>query len=344
MTSINLRVQELLVQTIDAILTDNCTPERNAAAEKTMDTALWTLLEQSGLTLVGIPEGRGGSGGSIHDSAAIVKALGYHAAAAPVADTILAASLTAASSIDVPTGPVALAIDRVGVAAIRVPWLAVSQHALIVNDRGVALVPASDIPVVTQTFSYAGEPVSLVDPAFVRGFAAIGPSPVTPEGALYGAALNRSISLAGALQRAVDLSLQYANEREQFGKPIGKFQILQHYLSEMAGEAAATESAVDNAIDLIAAGSSRDECWLATAAAKAYAGRAVSTVTRLAHQLHGAIGYTDEHRLQYTTRRLWAWRDEYGSEAQWAAVLGHAVAKAGGAALWPRVTGWPPAV
>jgi acyl-CoA dehydrogenase len=342
-STITMRADDLLVETVNSLLTDQCTPERNAAAEGSFDHALFDQLEQSGLTLVGVPETKGGSGGTIHDSAAIAKALGYHAAATPAADTMLAASLAAASGLDVPSGPIALVLDRKNMSVIRAPWLSVSKHALIVNDKGVSLVDAASVTVVEVTRSYAGEPVSLVDSNYLRAYQTETKSPVTPEGALYGAALNRSLLLAGALQRAVDLSLQYANEREQFGRPIGKFQILQHYLSEMAGEAVATDAAVDNAIDLVASGSSKEECWLATAAAKAYAGRAVSTVTRLAHQLHGAIGYTDEHRLQYTTRRLWGWRDEYGSEAEWAAVLGLAIANAGGPALWPRVTSWPPA-
>ncbi len=339
----SMRADDLLVETINNLLTDNCTPERTAAAEANMDSALWTLLEESGLTLVGVPEAAGGSGGTIYDSSAIVKALGYHAAAVPAADTILAASLIAASEMAVPSGPIALAIDRVGHVDIRVPWMNIAEHVLLINDHGVALVKSAEFPADSTTENFAGEPQGVISAKRLRAYQSTQPSRVTSEGALYGAALNRSLLLAGALQRAVDLSLQYANEREQFGKPIGKFQILQHYLAEMAGEAAAADAAVDNAIDLVGAGSSRDECWLATAAAKAYAGRAVTTVTRLAHQLHGAIGYTDEHRLQFTTRRLWAWRDEYGSEAEWSTVLGKAVAAVGGSALWPRVTSWPPA-
>jgi acyl-CoA dehydrogenase len=150
--------------------------------------------------------------------------------------------------------------------------------------------------------------------------------------------------MAGALQQAVDLSVQYAQEREQFGRPIGRFQILQHYLAEMAGEAAAARAAVENAADVVASGAPAGDVTLAVAAAKACTGRAVGIINRLAHQLHGAIGFTDEHRLQYTTRRLWAWRDEHGTDAEWAAVLGRAVGRAGGDALWDRVTSWPPPV
>ena len=147
--------------------------------------------------------------------------------------------------------------------------------------------------------------------------------------------------MAGALERVVDLSVQYANEREQFGKQIGKFQTIQHYLAEMAGEAAAAGGALDTALDVATSSADTEQHILVIAAAKAYAGRAVNTVNRLAHQIHGAIGFTDEHRLQYSTRRLWAWRDEFGSESEWATVLGRAIASGGGDALWPVLTRWP---
>ena len=74
------------------------------------------------------------------------------------------------------------------------------------------------------------------------------------------------------------------------------------------------------------------------AAAKIRAGDAVAVATRVAHQVHGAIGFTDEHRLHYATRRLWAWRGEYGSAAEWAAWLGRRVAARGADALWGDLT------
>ena len=336
-----MRADELLIETIEGLLGDHCTPERIGAAEGGADAALWSLLEDSGLTLVGVSETRGGSGGSLHDSAAIVKAAGRHAAPVPLADTLVAASLAAAGGLDVPVGPLALAVDRPGLDVIRVPWGGGASNIVVVNDGGVALVPTASLPTVGAGCNYPGEPwvdlaastVRSVETAVADG---------TPAGAFATAALYRALLASGALSRAVDLSVQYCNEREQFGKPIGKFQILQHYLAEMAGEAVAAEAAVDNAVDVIANGADEAECILVCAAAKAYAGRAVATINRLAHQIHGAIGYTDEHRLQYTTRRLWAWRDEFGSEAEWAAVVGRGIAAGGGAAMWPRITQWPP--
>lgn len=339
-----LRADDLLVETINSLLSDHCTPERIRAAEGSMDESLWSLLEESGLAAVGIEESQGGSGGSIHDYAAIVVALGEHAAPVPLGDTVLAGHFCAAAGLDRPAGSLALAIARPGRDVIRVPWGGAATNVVVVTDAGIGVCSADDLEVVGRGENYPGEPWIDVTLASAVAASSVVSAQCTPRRALFLAALMRSLLIAGALQRTVDLTVQYATEREQFGKPIGKFQALQHYLAEMAGEAAAAQAACDTAIDIIATGGTLDDCERTAAAAKAYAGRAVATVTRLSHQIHGAIGYTDEHRLQYSTRRLWAWRDEFGSESEWAAVLGRAIASEGGAALWPTVTRWPAAV
>jgi acyl-CoA dehydrogenase len=343
-----LRADDLLVETIDGLFADNCTPERLAAAESAngFDTSLWALLTENGLTRVGLPESIGGSGGTLHDAIAIVRASGFHAAPVPISDSIAAAFVCAGAGLPIPDGALAFAIfdgPTASAGAVRVPWGGAAEHLIAVSADGVGTVAVTPEIIVGRGHNYAGEPWIDVSPAAFTSAHRIVSEHVTPQPTRATAALFRSAALAGALDRAVELSIQYANEREQFGKPIGKFQILQHYLSEMAGESAATGAAVDNAVDVISAHMGLEEAVLASAAAKAYAGRAVATVTRLAHQLHGAIGYTDEHRLQFWTRRLWAWRDEFGSESEWAAVLGRAVASSAGPALWSRITSWPPA-
>jgi acyl-CoA dehydrogenase len=333
-----MRADELLVETIEALLEKECTPERIHAAEGSMDNALWTLLEENGLTAVGRDEASGGAGGTLHDLVAIVKAAGRHGAPVPLADTLIASTFLHGQGV--PSGPLALAVVRPGREVVRVPWAGVADHIVSVSDAGVALHKTSDLTPLGRGSNYAGEPwhdyapTDLVKGA-VAGFA-------TSADGLGAGAFCRSMLMAGALDRAADLSVQYANEREQFGKAIGKFQIIQHYLVEMAGEAAASNAAVDNAADVAVTSSDRNEHRVVIGAAKAYCGRAVGTVTRLAHQIHGAIGYTDEHRLQYTTRRLWAWRDEFGSEAEWATVVGRSFASRD-SDVWARVTTWPPA-
>ena len=75
-----------------------------------------------------------------------------------------------------------------------------------------------------------------------------------------------------------------------------------------------------------------------TAAAKLRIGQAAHTLTALAHQVHGAIGFTEEYSLQLWTRRLWAWREEFGNETDWARELGSAVIALGPDAYWERIT------
>jgi acyl-CoA dehydrogenase len=75
-----------------------------------------------------------------------------------------------------------------------------------------------------------------------------------------------------------------------------------------------------------------------TAVAKVRAGEAATRGTSIAHQVHGAIGFTHEHALHFATRRLWAWREEFGSDAAWASELGHAAIAARAAGFWPGVT------
>jgi acyl-CoA dehydrogenase len=159
----------------------------------------------------------------------------------------------------------------------------------------------------------AGEPWDRVDPP--------GLDVMTPMGALV-----RSVQIAGALEAVLDMTVAYAGERVQFGQPIGRFQAVQQQLAVLAGEAMAAAAATDRAIA---------EPGAATiAAAKVRCAEAATAGTAIAHQIHGAIGVTAEHRLQHYTRRLWSWRDDFGSEAAWAIELGRIVAAQGADRFW----------
>jgi acyl-CoA dehydrogenase len=148
-------------------------------------------------------------------------------------------------------------------------------------------------------------------------------------------ALARAVQLAAALEQVLAWTVQYAGERHQFGRPLGRFQAVQMELAQMAGEVTAVTALVDAAVQIL----DRDEdVVLAAAAAKVRAGAAVEVVARLAHQVHGAIGFTQEYRLHHLTRRLWSWRDEAGSELTWSQVLGVGLLAQGGDGLWPALT------
>jgi acyl-CoA dehydrogenase len=149
-------------------------------------------------------------------------------------------------------------------------------------------------------------------------------------------ALFRAAQMAGAMEAALALSTRYANDRVQFGRPIAKFQAIQQQLALLAEHAAAASVAVESAAIAVAA--ARPSSALTVAAAKIRAGEAAGKVAEIAHQVHGAIGFTHEHSLHRLTRRLWSWRDEFGTESHWSRELGRAVMAAGADALWPMIT------
>lgn len=119
--------------------------------------------------------------------------------------------------------------------------------------------------------------------------------------------------IAGLCETVLALTLEWTQTRQQFGKPLSKNQAVQHSLAQMAAETAAAGAAVGLAgLGLTRLGLAGKS--LMVAAAKARASEAAGIVAALAHQLHGAIGVTAEHRLHLFTGALWQWRDAAGSE------------------------------
>jgi alkylation response protein AidB-like acyl-CoA dehydrogenase len=155
---------------------------------------------------------------------------------------------------------------------------------------------------------------------------------------LMGAAV-RSLSTAGALEAILEISVRYSGERVAFERPIGKFQAVQHNLARLAGESAAATAAATSAADAIANAASLASpgIYLEAAAARIRSAEAATEGAAIAHQVHGAIGYTKEHILHRFTRALLTWRDDFGNESQWAVELGNRIAAAGAEELWPLV-------
>ncbi|MEV4257467.1 acyl-CoA dehydrogenase [Spirillospora sp. NPDC049652] len=286
----------------------------------------WPALVEAGLTGVGVPEDAGGSGGGLADVAVLLRAQGYHGAAVPLAETLLAGRLLAATGRSVPPGPLTVVPGRF---ARRVPWARDAHRLVVLDGDRVAIVGPGDVEIVHGT-NVAGEPR---DDVTVRGDLAAVECPVAVEDVMLRGALLRAVQLTGAMRRTLELAVRHAGEREQFGRPLGRFQAVQQQLAELAGEVAVADVAVRAALRAPGDG-------FAVAAAKLNASRAAGVVADLAHQVHGAIGVTSEHPLGALTTRLWAWRDEFGGEAHWARRLGEL-----GRVPWEAVTrtGAPPA-
>jgi acyl-CoA dehydrogenase len=131
----------------------------------------------------------------------------------------------------------------------------------------------------------------------------------------------RTLMMAGAANRVMDIAVAYAREHKQFGRPISAFQAVQQNLAVIGGQTAVCRASADMA----AQGIFRTEGVSAIAMAKARAGEAASDAAHLGHQVHGAIGFTDEYDLHLYTKRIWAWREEFGNEAEWSELVGGVV-------------------
>ncbi|MBO9524110.1 MAG: acyl-CoA/acyl-ACP dehydrogenase [Nocardioidaceae bacterium] len=319
------------------------------AAEATWNAPLWTALEEIGVTTLAVLEDRGGSGGDVATAVAVLETLGEHAAAVPVAETaLLAGWLLATAGAPVPAGPLTAAVadrleltpgaDDVHVTGTvpRVPWARCAEHLVLLAGEQVLLLRRDEVA-VREGRNLAGEPRDdVVLDTTLPTDRVLEAVPGLATGLGRRAALARSALIAGAARRALELSITYAGEREQFGRPIGRFQAVQQHLATMAGEVLLAKVAVEAAAVALDQGSG-DE--VAVAAAKTVASQAAGVVATLAHQIHGALGYTEEHPLRLSSTRLWAWRDEAGNEAAWSASLGGTVLAAGPDELWPLVTG-----
>jgi len=163
-----------------------------------------------------------------------------------------------------------------------------------------------------------------------------GTSDVGPDRLAERAALGRALLTVGALRRVLELTIRYAGERVQFGRPISRFQAVQQHLARIAGAVEQAEAMADTAVAAVSTGA--QTAGQAVLAAKICGAQAATLAAAASHQVHGAIGFTTEHDLHRYTTRLLAWRDEDGSELDCSVALGRSVTAGGGAHLWDLLT------
>jgi acyl-CoA dehydrogenase len=268
----------------------------------------------------------------------------------PLAETMLASWLLAKAGLPVPEGPLTVAPVRdneavsllgegdawqVSGSPTRVPWArnAVAMALLVQRDGSWRVVLIGRAAWSSKPGeNVAREPRDTVELDGITLSSAR--SDVTLQTLRAVGAAMRTQQIAGALTRLTEMTTAYALDRVQFGRPIGKFQAVQQNLAVLAGQTAAAVAAAALAAEAVADGVR----LLPIAAGKARAGEAAGIGAAVAHQVHGAIGFTFEHNLHFLTRRLWSWRDEFGKDAEWHRLLGRHMARSGADRLWPEIT------
>lgn len=330
----------------------------NAAPDDRWKTPLWQALEDAGLTLAWVPEAQGGAGASLRDGFDILRISGQYAAPVAIAETLLAGHFLAAAGIECPAGPLTVAPLRLGDnlgcseegtisgAARAVPFAAEARAVVVIAERTgrdasgqvVALMAPGSFTVADRPADMGGARADIAfDNVYPVEMAPVPEAWHADTANMMGAAV-RAAQMAGALETVLHLATSYAAERVAFGRPIAKFQAVQHNLARLAGEVAAALAASGSAAETLASAQGVDpSVLLEVAAAKIRTGEAVGEGAAIAHQVHGAIGWTAEHILQRFTRRMWGWRDDFGAESHWAVMLGDMVAESGPDALWPMI-------
>ncbi|MBM9463581.1 acyl-CoA/acyl-ACP dehydrogenase [Aeromicrobium sp. YIM 150415] len=336
----------VLTQTVEGALADVPATDPRAA---------WDVLESLGMTRVGIPEDRGGSGGSWQEAAIILRAMAAVSADAPLVETSWGAGwLLAAAGLDVPAEPLSV-VPLDALASRR------SDGAYVVTGRvdGIGAAALARGLVVMLPQDGPGSMIALIDAGRVQVVPGetiagtsrdavefhdlvLSPAELTPAPVSYrDVALRMSVAMlaqaVGAADRAERLSIEYVTTRVQFGRALSKFQAVQHRVARLAAAARFLHTASTTAVDVLSRDEDDSSAFLVVVSLVA-AHEAIGEVAAQAHQLHGAIGFTQEHALHRSTTRLWTWRQELSDGRRWITELADALPGRAPADAWAQIS------
>jgi acyl-CoA dehydrogenase len=311
---------------LENLLADVCTPaavrqvEQGGAFEP-----LWQPLQDAGFADAMLPEPAGGAALSLREAGALWFTLGRHAYPLPLGLTQWLRASAHAGGVALPLGPLTMAAaasqDAQGLLGCRsVPAGRVAHGVAVELQHGCWKWLEAAAAVSRQPSGIHGDLH-----AHWHGPAApnLQWASRSASGLEWGALIT-AVHMAGALERVLELTLAFCEQRVQFGKPISKYQAVQHQLAVLAEEAAAARMAVEMAC------ADEQPHPLRVAMAKARCGEAAAVVAPMAHALHGAIGVTAEFELQRYTRALHAWRNDFGAAPFWFDRIGLAALAAQG--------------
>lgn len=311
----------LFSDSVDRLFVQVSSPSAIRAIENgASPEALWAEIKESGFLDALVPESQGGAGLTLAQVFPMFLSAGRHAVPLPFAQTMLARAWLAAAGVAPPDGSISIASVSVHngvIEADAVPFGRVSSWVLADMADDIVLLPQAEA-VSELTGGHGSLSASLCWKTWPDGELKLasqeGKTPRLDEMA----AASYAALMAGAADRVLAMTLDFANQRNQFGKPIGKFQAVQNQISIMAERVWASRMAAQLACH------STD--WtprpLLAAVGKVRTSEAAGKIADIAHAVHGAIGITDEYDLQLYTRRLREWRLCAGAETYWASRIG----------------------
>ncbi|RUS57099.1 acyl-CoA dehydrogenase [Kurthia sp. 3B1D] len=305
-------MKEMLLEVVEKMLKDKVEKEDVDVLEQGQwGEDLWRLLEENGMINIAVPEDQDGAGGDKEDLFAVYQLIGKYAAPIPFVEHTLAnVLLNEVGEVAQQTLTTLHIASNVEATLPFVPWARHAEQVVVVTPEKLIVYPLADAR-VKETTNIASEPRDTVE---VTAAPAI---EVTLDNATYKQLMKlitaaTLIKTSGAIDKAFDLTVRFSKEREQFGRPIHRFQLVQQHLALMAGEQAIMNVAAENILATLEALETNDIGY-----ARLRLEDANRVIAASAHQVHAAIGVTDEHSLNQYTRRIWSWRDELVKADYW---------------------------
>ncbi|MEH6756990.1 MAG: acyl-CoA dehydrogenase family protein [Parasphingorhabdus sp.] len=333
-----INTEAMVAQTTAKIYADLCGREIPHEAESgKYPQSLWDALVGNGLPLAWVSEENGGFSADYDEVFGAIWVSAQAASPVPFAETLIANWLLDRAGIAIPDGASSFAI--LDAHSTDIPFASVVDNVVIFDTI------KSEIALFKTADAVAGEAHSL-SPDGENRLDFSGAKPVASSStelsrrAVEALILTvRAVQMAAAIEAALNLSITYVSDREQFGRPLSKFQAIQHQLAVAGSESAAATMAATQAASVLARNiGDPEKAWHEAVVAKVQIGHNVEAVTVPFHQVHGAMGYTQEYDLHHYTRRLWAWRDTLGNEHHWSRLLGAELAVTSPDQLWKGVT------
>jgi len=287
----------MLRETVANLVAKHANPAAVRAAmesDRGYDESLWQLLcEQVGAAALVVPEELSGAGGELADAATVLQELGRALVPSPLLGTTLAElALLAAAEPDADTLEALAGGTSIGA-------LVLDPDYVVNGDIADVVVAATDGQLSRWT-RFSAQPVATMDPT--RRLAKVQPEDTEALGPDPGLADTAAILLAaeqiGAAERCLELTVEYAKSRVQFGRPIGSFQALKHRMADLYVKVAAAKAVVDDACN--------EPTATNAATARLAASETLSTVAAEGIQMHGGIAITWEHDMHLYFKRAHA--------------------------------------
>lgn len=320
-------MKDMILEVVEKMLKDNVEKETvDLLEEGKWASDVWSILQNNEMLNVAVGEQHGGAGGDLDDLLSLYKLIGKYAVPVPFVEHTLANYLLEYVGCTPSIKNTTVVIDELQALILKdglvngslndVPW---ARHVeelvtLAASEKELYLVKLSLANAsITPQANLAAEPRDIVT---LKEHAINEQVLINDEQLAHIKKLITATAVAtmsGAIEKAYNLTIRYSKEREQFGRPIHRFQLVQQHIAILAGEAAITEASVDNMITSLSEARENNE----VAFARLRIDESSKLVATAAHQVHAAIGVTHEHSLHHYTRRLWAWRDEGYTSHYW---------------------------